>query len=33
MNVDKVVYTGPLGKGDYGISAAYIDLCRRSARN
>ena len=29
MNVDKVEYIDPVGKCDYGIRAAFIDLCRR----
>ena len=29
MNVDKIVYTDPVGKCYYGIRAVYVDLCSR----
>ena len=29
MNVDKVVYTDPVRKCDYGIRAVYINLCKK----
>ena len=29
MNVDKIVYTDPVQKCDYGIQAVYINLCKK----